>query len=49
MRETTRKLCLRAAQQQTGASPVTAVTIGSGNKICGTTMLRCSALPVVVM
>ena len=31
MRETTRQLCLRAAQQQTGASPVTAVAIGSGN------------------
>ena len=31
MRETTRQLCLRAAQQQTGASPVTAVTIGSGS------------------
>ena len=30
-RETTRQLCLRAAQQQTGASPVTAVTIGSGS------------------
>ena len=28
---TTRQLCLRAAQQQTGASPVTAVTIGSGS------------------
>ena len=27
MRETTRKLCLRAAQQQTGTSPVTAVAI----------------------
>ena len=31
MRETTRQLCLRAAQQQTGASPVTAVSIGSGS------------------
>ena len=31
MTETTRQLCLRAAQQQTGASPVTAVTIGSGS------------------
>ena len=31
MRETTRQLCLRAAQQQAGASPVTAVAIGSGN------------------
>ena len=31
LRETTRKLCLRAAQQQTGASPVTAVAIGSGS------------------
>ena len=31
MRETTRQICLRAAKQQTGASPVTAVTIGSGN------------------
>ena len=31
MRETTRQLCLRAAQQQAGASPVTAVTIGSGS------------------
>ena len=30
-RETTRQLCLRTAQQQTGASPVTAVTIGSGS------------------
>ena len=30
-RETSRQLCLRAAQQQTGASPVTAVTIGSGS------------------
>ena len=34
-RETTRQLCLRAAQQQTGASPVTAVKmavkIGSGS------------------
>ena len=27
----TRQLCLRAAQQQTGASPVTAVAIGSGS------------------
>ena len=31
MRETTRQLCLRAAQQQAGASPVTAVSIGSGS------------------
>ena len=31
MRETTWQLCLRAAQQQTGASPVTAVAIGSGS------------------
>ena len=31
MRETTRKICLRAAKQQTGASPVAAVTIGSGS------------------
>ena len=30
-RETTRLLCLRAAQQQAGASPVTAVAIGSGS------------------
>ena len=30
-RETTRQLCLRAAQQQTDASPVTAVAIGSGS------------------
>ena len=31
MRETTRQLCLRAAKQQAGASPVTAVAIGSGS------------------
>ena len=31
MRENTRQLCLRAAKQQTGASPVTAVAIGSGS------------------
>ena len=31
MRETTRQLFLGAAKQQTGASPVTAVTIGSGS------------------
>ena len=31
VRGTTRKLCLRAAQQQAGASPVTAVAIGSGS------------------
>ena len=30
-RETTRQFCLRATQQQTGSSPVTAVTIGSGS------------------
>ena len=32
MRETTRKLCLRAARQQAGASPATAVAIGSGER-----------------
>ena len=29
--ETTRQLCLRAAQQKAGSSPVTAVAIGSGS------------------
>ena len=30
-RETNRQLCLRAAKQQAGASPVTAEAIGSGS------------------
>ena len=38
VRETTRQLCLRAAKQQAGAagaSPVTAVAIGSGSAALG--------------
>ena len=31
MRETIRKLCLRAAKQQAGVSPIAAVAIGSGS------------------
>ncbi len=33
MRKTTRKFCLRAAKQQTGASPVTAMAIGRFKRV----------------
>ena len=35
MRDTTSQLCLRAAKQQAGVSPATAVAIGSGGAALG--------------